>query len=137
VAEISLTPANVAPGADADYYRGIAGGTVTAGMAIFLDETDNRLKPADANLSLEAAEVKGLALHAASAGQPLKIQTAGELTIGGTLTLAVIYILGAGGSGGMAPAADLTTGWYCSVLGVASSATTLQLAIFNSHALKA
>ena len=137
MAEISITPANVAPGSDADYYRGIAGGAITAGMVVYLDETDNKLKPADANLSLEAAEVKGVALHAASAEQPLKIQTAGEITIGGTVVLSTIYILGAGGSGGIAPAADLASGWYTSVLGVASSASKLRLNIFNSHALKA
>ena len=137
MAEVSITAANVVPGSDAEFYRGLAGATVTAGMAVYLDEMTNTLKLADANLSLEAAEVKGIALHAASSGQPLKIQTAGELTIGGTVVLSTIYILGAGGSGGVAPAADLASGWYTSILGVASSATKLRLDIFNSRALKA
>lgn len=137
MAEVSITPASVVPGADAEFYRGLAGATITAGMAVYLDAITNKLKMADANLSIEAAEVKGIATHAASDGQPLKIQTDGEITIGGTVVLATIYILGAGGSGGIAPAADLTTGWYTSVLGVASSASKLKLGIFNSQALKA
>src|SRR5215510_10527934 len=105
MAEISITPANVVAGTDADTYRGIAGTTTTAGMAVYLSDLDNRLYPGDANLSLEAATIKGIALHAASEGQPLKVQTSGEITIGATVVLSTIYILGAGGSGGIAPAA--------------------------------
>lgn len=137
MAEVSITPGNVVPGADADYYRGTAGGTITAGVVVYLDEIDNRLKPADANVTVVEAEVKGIALHAASAGQPLRVQTRGSMTIGGTVTLSTIYILGAGGAGGIAPAADLASGWYTSILGVATSASVLQVNIFNSHALKA
>lgn len=137
MAEVSITAANVVPGTDADFYYGTSGSTVTAGMACYLDEIDNRLKPADANGSLEAATVKGIALHAASAGQRVKIQTAGSITIGGTVVLSTIYILGAAGAGGIAPAADLASGWYASIIGVATSATQIQLDIFNSGALKA
>jgi hypothetical protein len=137
VAEVSITPASVVPGSDAEFYRGLAGATITAGMAVYLDEMTNTLKLADANLSLESADVKGIALHAASANQPLKIQTAGEITIGGTVVLATVYILGAGGSGGIAPAADKASGWYTSVIGVASSASKLRINIFNSRALTA
>lgn len=137
MAEVSVTAANVVSGTDADFYVGTSGATITAGMAVYLDEIDNRLKMADANASLEAATVKGIALHAASAGQRLKVQTSGAITIGGTVVLSTIYILGAGGSGGIAPAADLASGWYTSILGVATSASVLQLDIFNSNALKA
>lgn len=135
MAEISVTPANVVSGADADFYRGLAGATVTAGAPVYLDLTTQRLKPADANASLETAEVKGIATHAASAEQPLKVQTSGSITIGATVVLSTIYILGA--AGGIAPAADLASGWYTTVLGVASSATVLKLSIFPSRALKA
>ena len=135
MAELSPTPANVIPGANADYYRGIAGATLVAGTPVYLDATTNRLMGADANGSLETAEVKGIALHAASLGQPLRIQTAGDITIGATVVLATIYIVGAAGQ--LAPAADLASGWYCSVVGVAISATQLRLGILNSRAQKA
>ncbi len=135
MAEVSVTPGSVVPGADADFYRGVAGGTITAGMPVYLDITTNRLLQADANGSVETAEVKGIATHAASAEQPLKIQTAGSITIGGTVVLATIYILGA--AGGIAPSSDAASGWYTTVLGVASSATVLRLNIFPSRALKA
>jgi len=135
MAEVSQTPGSVLPGADADYIRGIAGGTITAGMPIYKDATTNQLLNADANGSAETAEVIGIALNAASLGQPLRVQTAGVISIGGTVVLATIYILGA--AGGIAPAADLASGWYTSVIGVAISATQLRLGIFPSRALKA
>ncbi len=135
MAEISPTPASVVPGANADFYRGIAGGTITAGMPVYLDATTQRLYQADANASLETAELKGIATHAASAEQPLKIQTAGDITIGAAVVLSTIYILGAAGH--LAPAADLASGWYCSIAGVAVSATVIRLNIFNSRAQKA
>jgi len=135
MAEISQTPASVIPGSDAIYARGIAGGTVTAGAPVYLDETTQRYLVADANASLSTAEVKGIALGAASAGQPLRIQVAGTITIGGTVVLSTIYILGA--AGGIAPASDLASGWFTTILGVATSATQLRLCIFASRALKA
>lgn len=135
MAEISITSANVAPGADADYYRGLAGSTIVAGSPVYLDATTNRLLGADANGSVETAEVRGIALHSASAEQPLKVQTAGVITIGGTVVLATIYILGA--AGGIAPAADLVSTWYSTIIGVAISATQIRLGIFCSRALKA
>jgi len=104
-------------------------------MPIYKDATTNQLLNADANGSAETAEVIGIALNAASLGQPLRVQTAGVISIGGTVVLATIYILGA--AGGIAPAADLASGWYTSVIGVAISATQLRLGIFPSRALKA
>lgn len=135
MAEISPVAASVVAGANADYYRGLAGATIVPGSPVYLDATTNRLMGADANASAETAQVAGIALHNASAEQPLKIQTAGDITIGATIVLSTIYILGAAGQ--LAPAADLASGWYCSVVGVAVSATVLRLGILNSRALKA
>lgn len=133
---LSITPANVVPGANADYYKGLAGDTITAGMAVYLDPVDNRLKPTDANSSQVEATVKGIALHAASAGQPLKLQTGGDLTIGASLTKGKIYILDAAGSGAIiiADGTNPASGWYCSLVGVAISTTVLRLVLFNSGA---
>jgi hypothetical protein len=136
VADISIVAANVLPGTDAEVFQGLAGGTLTAGMACYLDATTNRVKAADANASLESAEVKGIALHAASAEQPIRLQTGGTLTIGATVVLATIYIL-SGTPGGIAPAVDLASGMYTSIVGVAISATALRITVVNARALKA
>lgn len=135
MAEIAPVAASVVAGANADYYRGLAGATIAAGSPVYLDATTNRLLAADANASAETAAMKGIACNNASAEQPLKVQTSGDITIGATVVLSTIYILGALGQ--LAPAADLASGWYCSIAGVAVSATVIRLNIFNSGALKA
>jgi hypothetical protein len=73
----------------------------------------------------------GVALHAASAGQPITYQNTGSLTIGGTVVAGTIYVAGAT-AGAINPASDLTTGWRTSIIGVATSASVIRLNIFNS-----
>ena len=136
MADVTITAASVVPSANAEFYQGTAGGTITAGMACYLDTSTNTLKAADANASALTPVVKGIAAHGASAGQPLRVQTAGSITIGGTVVLATVYVLSAT-AGGIAPDADAASGMYCSIIGVATSATVLALSIFNSGALKA
>src|SRR5216683_5468325 len=93
MADVSITAANVVAGDDADYFQATAGETITAGMAVYLDTTTNQLLGADCTDSMDTAEVKGIALHAASLDQPLRCQTAGTITIGGTVVLSTICIL--------------------------------------------
>ena len=125
MADLSITPASVVAGTDADYYQGVSGGTVTAGMAVYLDALDNKLK---------AADVKGIALHGASDGQPLRVQTAGSLTIGATTTVGAAYVLSAT-PGGIAPIADLLSAMYTTYVGVGGATNTIKLGLFASGQL--
>ena len=134
MADLSITPASVVAGTDADYYQGVSGGTVTAGMAVYLDALDNKLKAADANASSKAADVKGIALHGASDGQPLRVQTAGSLTIGATTTVGAAYVLSAT-PGGIAPIADLLSAMYTTYVGVGGATNTIKLGLFASGQL--
>ncbi len=129
---ITITAANVVPvaGAEIDKSRN-AGATITAGQPVYLDETTNTYKLSDANLSAAASVVAGIALNGASAGQPLAVLTGGSITIGATLVKGTIYVLGAT-AGDIVPAADLTTGWYRSIIGVATTTAILAVKIFNS-----
>lgn len=136
MADITITATSVVAGTDADIYQGVAGETTTAGQAVYLDYLTNRLFLADANASEGAAEVKGVALHGASAGQPLRVQTAGGITIGGTTVESTIYIA-SGTAGGIAPAVDLASGWYTTVIGVGGLTNTLKLSVFPSRSKKA
>jgi hypothetical protein len=70
-------------------------------------------------------------LHAAASGQPIRYQTSGTITVGGTMTAGKIYVASAT-AGGIAPSADLTTNWRTSIIGVATSTTVLTLGINNS-----
>lgn len=140
MANLTITPAQVLAGADCDFYQGIAGEATTAGQACYLDDLTNRLRLADANASQEAAAVKGIALHAASAEQPLRLAVSGTLTLGAGAApvLATVYIAGAT-AGSIAPVADSVSGWYTTVLGVGGASNTLLMGngVLASGALKA
>lgn len=137
MAELSITALQVLSGPDADFFQGYAGQAVTAGQAVYLDVLTNRLRLADANGSQDSAEVVGIALHEAAAEQPLRIQTAGTLTLGAGAAPATstVYILGAN-PGGIAPVADKVAGWYCTVLGVGAPTNTLKMSVFPSRTVQ-
>lgn len=126
--DISITAANVLPGAGAVTEDGVSGATITAGQVVYRD-SDGSYKLADCNgASATIRTPRGIALNGASSGQPLRVQTAGDITIGGTLTAGTAYYL-SGTPGGIRPVADNTTGDYPSVLGISSSTTVLRLSI--------
>lgn len=50
----------------------------------------------------------------------------GPITIGATLTAGVAYYC-SGTAGGIAPVADVTTGWYVTIVGIATSTTVLDV----------
>jgi predicted transcriptional regulator len=128
MADLSITAANVVAGNGASIVNGTAGATITAGQVVYKDVADGRYKLADANASAATAEAVGIALHAASNGQPLAILSQGTLTPGATVVVGTVYVASAT-PGGIAPAADLTTGWRTTVLGVGITAATIAVDI--------
>lgn len=131
-AAMSITAANVLPGTGAKTKTGISGGTLTAGAAIYEDETDSKkLKLADAD-ALASSVVKGIALNGASAGQPVSYLTEGLITIGGTVTIGVPYFLHTT-AGGIGLLGDLTAGDYVTYLGTGISATQIDVMIHSSQ----
>lgn len=132
MADLSITAASVVKGAGAAVTHGTAGATITAGQVVYLDSADNEYKLADADSATAGVRSPvGIALHGASDGQPLAICTSGPLTIGATLTAGVAYYLSAT-PGGIAPVADLSTGDYPVIMGIATSTTVLNVKIQES-----
>ena len=82
MADLVITASQVKAGAGAVEGTGVAGATVTAGQSVYEDATDGKIKLADCNLSLAAAKAKGVSLHGALAGQPLRYQKGGKLVAG-------------------------------------------------------
>lgn len=115
MADVSITAANVVHDINAAYGSGVAGVTITAGQVVYLDAGTNTIKLADANASSATADAVGIALHGALSGQPIKYQTGGDITVGGTVTVGGAYVVSAT-PGGIAPVADLTSGWYTKLL---------------------
>ena len=129
MADLTITAANVVSGAGALVAHGTAGANITAGQAVYLDEAAGNYKLADNNSATAAVrEPDGIALHASATGQPLAVHTRGPITIGATLTAGVAYYL-SDTPGGISPVADLASGEYPTILGIATSTTVLNVKI--------
>lgn len=131
MADLTITAANVVSHGGTT-HTGSAGAAITAGQVVYQDPTDGTYKLADNNSATAAARAPaGVALNNAASGQPITIQSTGSVTIGATLTAGVAYYL-SGTPGGICPVADLTTGMYPTILGIATSTTLLDLDIQQS-----
>lgn len=129
MADLTITAASVLKGSSAQTEHGTSGATVTAGQPVYLDTAAGRYELSDANSATPAARgVRGIALNGAADGQPLTIARSGPVTIGATLTPGAAYYLSAT-AGGICPYADLTTGDEVVQIGLASSASVLEIDI--------
>ena len=132
--DISITAANVVKGSTAVVENGHAGAAITAGQFVYLDAADMLYKLADSNSATAAARTpRGVALNSAGANQPLAIQRSGDVTIGGTLTAGVTYYL-SDTPGGICPLADVGSGEYACILGIAKTTAILSIGINASGA---
>lgn len=132
-ADVSVTAANVRVSADAVLVRGVFGEAVTAGQVLYVSPTDGRYYLADCNAAGRTT-IAGIAVTGGAAGQPAIICIEDpNFTPGFTLsTVTPIYIASAT-PGGIAPSADVATGWFTSVLLVAKS-TTVAVFSVRGHA---
>lgn len=129
MADLSITAANVIAGSGATKKLGTAGATITAGKAVYLDESDSKYKLADCDSATAAVRSPaGIALNGASDGQPLVVLEAGPVTIGATMAAGIAYYLSPN-AGGICPVADVLTGDYPVILGIATSTTVLDVNI--------
>jgi len=132
MADLTITAASVIAGTGAKSVSGTAGATITAGQTVYLDSADNEYKLADCDSATEAVRSPvGIALHGASDGQPLKVHTKGLITIGATMTAGATYYLSQN-AGGICPIADLGSGDYRTIIGIATSTTVLDVQIIES-----
>jgi len=105
---------------------GIAGETISAGQAV-LRGTGGKYLLSDADGD-DLTRVTGIALNGASDGQPLSVQTSGEVTIGATLSPGAAYYLSPT-PGGICPLDDLGEGDDVILIGMAKSTSVMMLAI--------
>jgi hypothetical protein len=131
MADLTQTAASVLPETDAETRVVTAGGTITAGMAVYRDSADSKYKALDAGGSDNAPA--GIALNNASNGQPLAIQTEGDINLGATLIVGECYCVSAANAGKIAPIADVIAGNgnYIDILGLARDASTLAMNLFS------
>lgn len=126
--DLTITAASVVGGSTARDY-GTAGETIAAGQAVYLSAATNKWMLADNNSATEAArKAGGIALNGAALNQPIAVQKKGEITIGATLTPGAAYYL-SDTPGGICPVADVGAGEYYCLLGMAKSASVLDINI--------
>lgn len=140
MSDISITAASVLAGTNAEIVRGTAGATITAGQAVYLDTASTGewlLADSDSATVIARGSAKfGIALNGASDGQPLAIQTGGDITIGASVTAGTAYYL-SDTPGGICPIADLVTGDYITLIGIATSTTVIKIDPLYSGAVAA
>jgi hypothetical protein len=135
MANLTITATQVQPDTTGVLVSGIAGETITAGQVCYEDPDDNyEFKLADCdNASSTVRTVRGIAVNGATAGQPVRLQVSGDLTLGAGAApvLGTIYCL-SNTAGAIMPAADLSTGEYTHILGVGYTGNKLRMKIHNA-----
>ncbi len=134
MADVTVTAANVVAG-NVTLSKGTAGETITAGQVLYKKASDSKYYLADADAGSAESTVVGIAVTGAILDETVHFQTSGTIDIGGTVTKGLIYVL-SGTAGGVAPSADLASGDYTSILGVASSTTNIAISLNNSGILQ-
>lgn len=132
--DITITAANVVVVSGTPEV-GTAGAAITAGQAVYRDATDNKIKLADSNATAPTADVVGIAVTGAANGQAVAFLSTGVINIGATLTQGETYILSAN-PGGVAPIADIVTGWRLTYIGYAISTSQMRLNIKSTQVVK-
>lgn len=131
MADISITAASVIPSANAELYRKTAAATITAGQVVYL-LANGTVGLADANGASPLYNVFGIAVTGGGAGQVITVcRKDAALVIGATLVIGDTLWLSATPGGITSTAADIVTGMFNTVLGVAVSTTAFN---FNSTA---
>lgn len=130
MADLSITAASVVPGSDAKTVQGIAGETITQGMAVTKLSTTGKWMKADADHATAELQVaQGIALTGSSLNQPIVVQKSGEITIGATVTPGLGYFLSGLAAGGICLVADVGSGEEVCQIGLATSATEIAIDI--------
>lgn len=129
MADVAFTATSIKPGANAQIEHGYFGATVTQGLAVYLDSSDNEWKLGNCETSATTAAVVGLALTSGADGQPGTIITGGNMTCDNVVA-GETYILSTAGK--ICPITDVAMNDYVTIIGVATSTTNLKLGILAS-----
>lgn len=129
MANLAITATSVVAGADATKLTGIAGETITAGAALYKSSVSGKLMLADSNSgTAEARQTIGIALNGAALNQPVVMQKSGDITLGATLVAGTAYYL-SDTPGAICPVADVGSGEFVCLIGLAKSTTVLTIGI--------
>ncbi len=120
MADLAPVAASVLAGSGSATESGTAGATIAQGDVIYKDATDSNKMKLAINSSEAAAAAKGIAINAASSGQPVSWVSQGTINLGVATAAGTTYVV-SDNSGKIAPDADLGSGDYKTILGVGST----------------
>jgi hypothetical protein len=130
--DLTIVPANVIAGANAQRASGTAGVAITAGQLIYKDGTTGKYLQCDNNAAdTNARKPAGIALNNAALNQPIDLLTSGDITIGATVTPGTDYFLSTAATGTICPRADVVSGMNVCLIGLAKSASVIAVDIQN------
>tara|TARA_Y100000310_G_scaffold300112_1_gene335516 strand:+ start:394 stop:798 length:405 start_codon:yes stop_codon:yes gene_type:complete len=133
MADLSITSSTIVAGAGARLLTVTAGATITQGGVVYLDSS-GKYSLADAGAAT-TDDVLGIALCAASDGQPLVVQVAGNVTIPDidAADVGTVYYL-SNTAGAIQD--GLSSSEYVTIIGVAAADNTLKLILNTTNAQK-
>lgn len=133
MADITITTTAVIPGTGPLLKTVVAGEAITIGQAVYVRSSNGQAYKADANDTATPANlIDGVAVSTATAaGQSIVYQYGGILAFGAIMTAGKIYVSSAT-PGGIAPAADLSSGWSTNVIGYAETVSNMRLQPYAS-----
>jgi len=132
MANLTITAANVGiSGTTTRIKSVIVSESVTQGQSVYYDTATNKYTRALSGDVVAKADAKGIVLTPAGIDGQCVIAIGGLVNLGATLSVGEIYVVSAT-VGLIAPIGDLTTGHFVTILGVAASASDLDLSIVAS-----
>jgi len=131
MADLSITAANVKMVAGASTKVATAGATITAGQTLYGDANDSSKLKLASTASSAAAAIVGIALHGASADQPITYLYEGDIDIGGTVGIGAVLVA-SDNPGSIADSGDNTTGDYVTTIGIGITAARVRVKILRS-----
>ena len=129
---LTQTAANVIAGDDAIPETIKLGGTVTAGMPVYSDLSDNGDHKAAQSDAAGTDDVVGIMLGGGADGQRAVMQKSGLINLGATLTVGERYYVDKTSAGDIMPSGDLATGDFVTLLGIAVSTSQLMMVLATS-----
>ena len=141
MAELTITAANIIPVSGYREKTLLSASAITQGQAIYINSS-NQWAIADADAAATATTPAIALNEATAANQPVQGITGGDVGFGAILTANEVYCCSADtpagqNAGGIIPLADLSSGDFLAILGVATTTSNLHMLPYATAVAKA
>jgi hypothetical protein len=125
---LSITAASVQPATNASITPATCGAAAIAqGVPVYLDPSTNTVIACTSSTTALQSQIFGVTVSSAAPGQPINVQTRGDLTIGATVAVGTAYYTSV--SLGLIDSAAGVSSNFTGLVGIGISTTVIRLAI--------